>query len=121
MAAHNDLGRAGEQMAARFLSMRGMQIIHQNWRAGRDELDMVVRSGNSLIFVEVKTRSSDRFDQPEDAIDSAKQQKMLRAAGRYIEANPHHGPVRFDVISIVLAGHMSKLFYMPDAFFPIGG
>lgn len=121
MAVHNDLGKAGEELAAGFLVMHGMSLLHTNWRAGRDEIDLILRHGRILVFVEVKTRSADAFEQPEDAIDPKKRSGLLRAAGKFVEQSGHDGPVRFDVVSVVEWPHGRKIYYMPDAFFPIGG
>jgi putative endonuclease len=120
VAEHNLLGRAGETFAAQFLTMRGMDILHTNWRAGKREIDIVAIDGKNLVFCEVKTRSADRFGFPEESIGQAKQLHLYEAAREYLQQFPHQGPLRFDVVSVVLNHYSSKLYYCPDAFFPMG-
>ena len=100
------LGRQGEAEAARYLRRRGWRIAARNWRAGRDELDIVARDGENLVFVEVKTRHvPEGMLDPAGlgfyAVDAQKRRALLRACRAYLAAlhyRPRH--FRFDVIEI---------------------
>ena len=69
MAAHNELGKWGEDTAAAFLEEKGYQIIERDWKSGHHDLDIVAKEDNTLVIVEVKTRRSRLFGDPEEAID----------------------------------------------------
>ncbi len=118
MASHQVLGKKGEQLAADFLRERQYGILHMNWRYGRKEIDIVARQDNTLVFVEVKTRSGQAFGMPEEAVHSHKQQLLLQAADRYMEQYhlyPDH--IRFDIISIILAPESApEVLHLEDAF-----
>lgn len=119
MASHNDLGRKGEQIARRYLEERGYRILEANWTYGRAEIDLVALTGGRLIFVEVKTRSSNAFGEPEDFVGFAKQRLMERAANGYINRLNFNGEIRFDIISILFdreGGH--RVRHIEDAFWP---
>jgi putative endonuclease len=93
--------RWGEALAAWFLRLKGYHVEARNWRCPQGELDLVCRDGDTLVFVEVKTRGSNAAGDPEDAVDRRKQQRLVRLAFAYLE---HLGgetpPCRFDVIAI---------------------
>lgn len=120
MAEHNLLGKRGEAAALQFLKLRGMDILHNNWRAGKREIDIIAKDGKHLVFCEVKTRSDDRFGFPEESIGTVKQQHLYEAARFFLEQFPHDGPLRFDVVSVLLNHYSTKIYYCPDAFFPLG-
>ena len=97
---------AGEARVARWYSAHGYDIVAQNWRFGRGELDLVVCDGSVLVFCEVKTRSSDRFGTGLDAVTADKQRRVRRLAAQFLAADRRwRGPIRFDVAS-VLAGEI---------------
>ncbi len=72
MARHNELGKKGEELAEKFLRDKGYDIIAKNWRYDKDEIDIIARDGDEIVIVEVKTRSTDFYGFPEDAVDSQK-------------------------------------------------
>lgn len=116
---HISLGQAGESIALHYLKEQRLQIIATNWRYSRAEIDIIARSEEELIFIEVKTRSSFRNGYPEDDVDEEKKRMLFDAATAYMEEVDHEGEVRFDVISIVI--HPSDAYtirHIPDAFFP---
>ena len=78
----------GERRAARHYRLRGYRVLGANVRAGRNELDLVVRRGRTLLFVEVKERSSDAFGGPLGAIDAEKRRRVRRAAQAWLSAHP---------------------------------
>jgi putative endonuclease len=95
------LGRRGEDEAARFLKRLGYKILARGRRLPTGELDLVVLDGRTIVFVEVKTRSSSDVGHPEDAVDATKQRKLTRLAVTFMK---RHGllefPARFDVVAI---------------------
>ena len=115
MAAHNELGRWGEMIARRFLILHDYNIRSFDWRDGHHELDIVAEKLGFLIFVEVKTRSSDRFGKPEEAIDRDKVRYLKLAANAYMAREKVDMPCRFDVISIVTEGDSYRLRHIKDA------
>lgn len=120
MADFHEVGKTGEALAANYLRFHGFTILFLNWRHGRYELDMVALDRQYLVFVEVKTRSFGGIVYPEDAVTRSKQQKLYVAAKHYLEVNEFNGPIRFDVVSVHFLPHGKRLFYHPDAFFPLG-
>ncbi|WP_308493799.1 YraN family protein [Microbacterium terrisoli] len=80
MAAKDDLGRAGENRAVAHLIARGFGVLERNWRSSDGEIDIVARTGDSLVFVEVKTRRSDGFGDPLEAVDARKRARLWRLA-----------------------------------------
>ena len=119
MATHNDLGRRGEAIAADYLIAKGYELLEENWIHGKAEVDLIAYSNGQLIFVEVKTRSSVAFGQPEDFVDEAKQQQMATAAEEYIELMDHEGEIRFDVVAVLFnAQNKYTINHIEDAFWP---
>ena len=101
MAAHNELGKWGEDTAAAFLEEKGYQIIERDWKSGHHDLDIVAKEDNTLVIVEVKTRRSRLFGDPEEAIDYKKRQSLQSAINHYVKSHHAGHDVRFDIISIV--------------------
>ncbi|WP_214227019.1 YraN family protein [Pedobacter sp. B4-66] len=119
MASHNDLGKRGEDIAREYLENLGYQILKMNWRHGRAEVDVIANQGGTIIFVEVKTRSSTDYGEPEDFVNIKKERQLEYASSAYIEMNNHEGEIRFDVIAIVFENkHLYKINHIEDAFWP---
>lgn len=98
-----DRGRRGEELAARHLVERGWRVLARNHRVGHKELDLVVRKGPVLAFVEVKTRSGPRFGHPLEAITRRKRRELLAAARAWLRAHPHpRCRMRFDAVAVFL-------------------
>jgi putative endonuclease len=103
MGSHNiSLGRAGEERAAAHYRAHGYVVLAQNWRAGRSgEIDLVVARDDVLVICEVKTRSSERFGLPFEAVDWRKQRRLRTLAVAFLQAHhTHAGSIRFDVASV---------------------
>lgn len=101
MAAHNELGRWGEQQACFYLLRCGFHIRERNWRCPYCEIDIIAEYYGMTIFVEVKTRRSTRNEMPEDAVDHYRMVRMSRAAEYYLKRNRlKRFPFRFDIIAI---------------------
>jgi putative endonuclease len=118
MAEHNVLGKAGEHLAAEFLRKKGYTILHRNWVFEKDELDIVCEKDNTLVFVEVKTRSTDYFGYPEDAVDERKREKLLRVVDAYIEDFDVENEIRIDIISVIKTDTIEKIYHIEDAVDP---
>ena len=118
MAAKDDLGRRGEDLAAQFLSDAGYTVIDRNWRCTRGEIDLVARDGNDMVFIEVKTRSSTAFGHPFEAITTQKLARLKRLAHAWCEAHPHGSRgIRIDAIAVIAAAdrapvieHLRRVF-----------
>lgn len=95
------LGRAGEDRAAEHLAEQGYRILERNYTAPQGELDLIALEGDTLVFVEVKTRKSESYGPPELAVDRRKQGRMIKAALGYLKHKRlHQVPCRFDVVAI---------------------
>ena len=96
-------GQRGEALAAAYLSDRGYTILHRNWRCPGGELDLIVEKEQTLIFVEVRSRSSRRFGTPEESITPAKQKRLIDLSYTFLQhEQPSHPYWRIDVVAIDL-------------------
>jgi putative endonuclease len=99
---HLRAGLWGEEQAERFVRRLGWKILGRRVRIGRDELDLVARDGETLVFIEVKTRRSESFGRPFDAVDRGKRRSLSRAAIRYLKKLPTRPSFfRFDVLEVI--------------------
>lgn len=119
MAQHNQLGEKGENLAVALLQKKGYSILAENWRSGRNELDIVARIGETIVFVEVKTRSTDFFGDPSLAVSISKQKRIIQAANDFLQQHELELEARFDVISVVATSAQAKLDHIEDAFYPL--
>lgn len=118
MADHNQLGKKGEDLATDYLVANGYKILDRNWRFGKGEVDIVCIYGNYAVFVEVKTRSTGFFGQPEEAVDKKKRRYLIRAADAYVNQKDLSLEVRYDIISIIFKQNTHTLKHIEDAFYP---
>ena len=96
------LGQYGEEVAARYLSGLGMKVIERNWRCECGEIDIVASEGSALVVCEVKTRSSEAFGSPFEAVTQRKLRRLRQLATKWLEARQVYAPmVRIDVVGIV--------------------
>lgn len=118
-APHNrSFGQAGEDAATVFLERKGYKIVKRNYRASRDEIDIIALEGQTLVIVEVKTRATNTYSVPEDFITPHKETCLLRAAEHYILEENWEGDTRFDLIAIYHAGNELQFIHIEDAFYP---
>jgi putative endonuclease len=100
--ARRDLGISGEDAAAAWYLANGYSIVERNWRCRDGELDVIAARGRQLVFCEVKTRTSDAFGVPAEAVTRTKQQRIRRLAGRWLsESDFRPVGIRFDVASVM--------------------
>ncbi|MDR3061884.1 MAG: YraN family protein [Dysgonamonadaceae bacterium] len=118
MANHNTLGKDGEEAAIKYLLESGYQVLHINWRKGRYELDIVAKTDEELVVVEVKTRSGSDWMNPEDAVDTGKIRNIVIATDIYIKIFNIDLPARFDIISVIGSYPNFEINHIEDAFFP---
>ena len=113
-----EVGRAGEDEAARLLKKNGFKMIDRNYRCRFGEVDIIATDGAVLVFVEVKTRSPSSFGTPAEAVTPRKQGKLIKTARHYISENPKKAdsPIRFDVVSVEYADGTCKATLIKDAF-----
>ncbi len=103
------VGANGEEAVARWYRTAGYDVVARNWRVRAGELDLVARdAGGTLVFCEVKTRRSNRFGLPVEAVTARKQQRLRQLAGQWLHAHRvHYRALRFDVASVVPDGNGS--------------
>jgi putative endonuclease len=119
MASHNDFGLEGEILARKYLENQGYEILDENWIFNKSEIDLIAYKDSTIIFAEVKSRSSTAFGEPEDFVDIKKQKHLALAADEYIYLMDHQNEVRFDIISILFdksGNHTIR--HTIDAFWP---
>jgi len=118
MAEHLDFGKQGEETAKNFLVGKGYKILDTNWHFGKMEVDIIATDKNFVVFVEVKTRSSTVYGEPEVAVTRDKQRFLIRAADAYIQKKGLINEARFDIVSVVVAHGKTTINHIEDAFYP---
>ncbi len=116
--AHLPLGQRGERAAARYLKRRGYTILDTNVHLGRYEIDLIVRKGDTVAFVEVRTRADADPVPPEDTVNDVKQRHIRAAARQYLQRHREPGTYyRFDVIGIIMPPRgKPEITHYPNAF-----
>ena len=110
-------GAWGEELALRYLTRQGYTLVERNYRTRYGELDLVVRSGTTLVFVEVKLRRTTGFGDPLEAVTPRKQARIRSLAERYLlDREPAFDTVRFDVVGILLGKGPPSVRHIEDAF-----
>jgi len=117
MAKHYDLGITGEKIAVDFLIKKGYKICDINWRFQKAEIDIIAQKENTLVCVEVKTRSSNYFGDPQDAVDAKKIKHLVKAMDHYVVSKNLDVEVRFDIIAIIKNKTETNIEHLEDAFF----
>lgn len=116
--AHNlDFGKRGEEIACEFLRKKNFVILEQNFRSGRGEIDLIAKQNETIIFIEVKTRSSEKFGYPEESVNESKKAKLKETAINYLEQRSLQNEIRFDIISITITKDKTDIYHIEDAFF----
>ncbi len=117
MALHNELGKKGEQLAVNFLSKKGYEIIERNYRFDKAEVDIIAKKKEILAIVEVKTRSSIDFGNPQDFVKPKQIQRLVKAVDEYVTVNGLDVEVRFDIVAIVKKGKSFEIEHLKNAFY----
>lgn len=116
MAAHNELGKLGEDIAAKRLASKGYEILERQWHFRHKEIDIIARKNNVIAIVEVKTRSSEQFGDSSDFITGTKIDFLIAASDAYVRQKGLNCDIRFDVISIFVIGNEYRVEHIENAF-----
>jgi putative endonuclease len=116
MAQHNETGFAGEKLAEEWLVARGYKIREANWRYRHLEVDLIAEKGDTLHFVEVKTRRSTKFGNPEESINKQKMKNLKDAAEQYQHLNPGWKWIQFDVLAILYKPESVDYWFNQDVY-----
>ncbi len=117
MAQHNQLGKKGEQLAVDFLLKNGYDIVERNYRFDKAEVDIIAQKSDILAIIEVKTRSTTDFGNPQDFVKPKQIQRLVKAVDEYVTTNRLDVEVRFDIVAIVKEGKNFKIEHLEDAFY----
>ena len=117
MAKHNELGKKGEQLAVDFLLKNGYDIVERNYRFDKAEVDIIAQQKDILAIIEVKTRSTIDFGNPEDFVKPKQIQRLVKAVDEYVNVNELDVEVRFDIIAIVKEDKGFKIEHLENAFY----
>jgi putative endonuclease len=117
MAKHNELGKKGEQLAVDYLIKKGYTIMKRNYRFQKAEVDIIAQLKDTLAIVEVKTRSTVDFGNPQDFVKPKQIQRLVIAVDEYVNVNKLDVEVRFDIIAIVKQGNGFNIEHLEDAFY----
>jgi len=115
-SSHNLLGKIGEETAARYLMHAGYTLLARNWRVGHLEIDIVAEWYGEVVFVEVKTRSSENYMPAVEAVDLKKKENLLQAARAYMSMHHLDQPCRFDIITVIGPAQPFRLTHRERAF-----
>ena len=118
MAEHNELGKAGEDIAAEFLRKIGYQIRTRNYRFKHLEVDIIAQDKDELVIVEVKTRTSGYLAEAGLTVSKNKQKGVIKAANNYIIENEIDLECRFDIITVILNSKGKEIEHIKGAFYP---
>ena len=109
-------GKRGEDLAVAFLQKKGYHILERNYRYKHSEVDIISRTANTLVFVEVKTRTNLDYGHPEEFVDDKQAEKIMQGADHYIVRKDWEGDIRFDIIAIEM-GNQPRIEHFLDAFY----
>ena len=112
----HELGRLGEDLAVNYLVNKGYRILERNWRSGHKEIDIIALIDDVLAIVEVKTRKSSNYGEPDIAVGVMKQRMLVWAADAYVRNHNMDVEVRFDIISILFTDKEPEIEHIEDAF-----
>lgn len=116
MATHNELGKKGEDLAVELLQKNNYKILERNWRFKKAEVDIIAIKNDVLAVIEVKTRSSNYFGNPQDFVNQKKIQLLVEAINEYVTKKDLDVEVRFDIVAILKNQKEFKIEHLKDAF-----
>ncbi len=118
MASHNELGKIGEEIAAQYLLRQGYKILRRNFYFDKAEIDIIAqKQEDTIVMVEVKTRNSSFFGDPQEFVTKNKIKLLVKAANEYIVSNNLNVEVRFDIIAVLKNQKMEKIEHFENAFY----
>ena len=117
MARHNELGKKGEELAVNFLIKKGYYIVERNYRFDKAEVDIIAKKEDTLAIIEVKTRSTTEFGNPQDFVKPKQIKNLVKAVDEYVTVNELDVEVRFDIIAIVKESAGYNIEHLKDAFY----
>ncbi len=117
MADHNDLGKQGEHIAINYLQHSGYQILETNYRYQKAEVDIIALKDKTLAIVEVKTRSTAAFGNPQDFLKRNQIERIVNAVDHYIQTQQLDVEVRFDIIAIVKTDKSQDVQHLENAYY----
>ncbi|MES2800153.1 MAG: YraN family protein [Bacteroidota bacterium] len=113
-----ELGIFGENLAVQLLNNKGYQILVRNYRFGKLEIDIIAKSNNQIVVIEVKTRETAIIGEPWKAVTKGKQKSIIKVASQYLKKERIDLDTRFDIVSIVHNSFHTKIEHLENAFFP---
>lgn len=116
MAQHIELGKKGEKLAVAFLQKNGYEILDKNWRFKKAEIDIIALKKDVLAVIEVKTRSTSYFGNPQDFVNQKKIQLLVEAINEYVISKDLDVEVRFDIVAIIKNNQDFNIEHLEDAF-----
>jgi len=117
VAQHNQLGKKGEQLAVDYLLKKGFEILERNYRFDKAEVDIIAKKEETLAIVEVKTRSTSDFGDPQDFVKPKQIQRLVKAVNEYVLEHGLEVDVRFDIIAIVKDNKSFSIEHLENAFY----
>ena len=117
MAQHNELGKLGEQLATDYLITKGYDIVVRNYMFQKAEIDIIAKHENMMICVEVKTRNSDFFGDPQEFVTPSKIKLLVKAMDAFITENDIDLETRFDIIAVLKNKTKEHLTHYENAFY----
>ena len=117
MAQHNELGKKGEEIAQDYLLRKGYKILETNWQYRYAEIDIIALIKDTLVVVEVKTRTSEAYGKPEMFVNKKKIKLLIEAVNHYVQQQDFDFEIRFDIISIIKNQYKEELEHFENAFF----
>lgn len=117
MASHNELGKIGEELAAQHLLVKGYKILVRNYIYEHAEVDIIAQKDNLAVCVEVKTRNSDFFGDPQSFVTPGKIKQIVKVMNAYLEENDIELETRFDIIAVLKNKTTELISHYEDAFY----
>lgn len=117
MAQHNELGKKGEQLAVDYLIKNNYTIVECNYRFDKAEVDIIAQKKGTMSIIEVKTRSTTDFGNPQDFVKPKQIQRLVKAVDEYVTVNDLDVEIRFDIIAIVKQGKSYNIEHLKNAFY----
>jgi putative endonuclease len=118
MADIHETGKKGEELAAAFLAEKGYSILETNWQSNHQEIDIIAKHHDILVIIEVKTRKSVFYGEPELFVTRNKQRMIIKAANHYLFKYKLNLEVRFDIVTVIFQGDEPVINHIENAYYP---